>query len=180
MQIIRTKELGALIALLIVIGLAPASISAAPDGDQKEPELPSPLCDRLKVEAGNKVHSHVYATGTQIYRWDGLSWVLLSRRRHVRQRQLRRKSRHSLSRTHLGKQQRQQSGRVASLRVHPGCDRHPLVTTRGGLDIWPGHIQLGEFVQRVNTTGGLPPAYPGLVIGQMAKCHTAEYYFYGE
>jgi hypothetical protein len=77
MQIIRTRQLGALIALLIVIGLAPASISAAPDGDQKEPELPSPLCDRLKVEAGNKVHSHVYATGTQIYRWDGLSWVFV-------------------------------------------------------------------------------------------------------
>ena len=77
MQIIRTKQLGALIALLIVIGLAPASISAAPDGDQRAPELPSPLCDRLKVEAGNKVHSHVYATGTQIYRWDGVSWVFV-------------------------------------------------------------------------------------------------------
>jgi hypothetical protein len=63
MQIIRTKQLGAPMAFH-VIGLAPVH---APSGQVTR--LPSPLCDRLKVEAGNKVHLTRYATGTQIYRW---------------------------------------------------------------------------------------------------------------
>jgi hypothetical protein len=32
----------------------------------------------LRVPAGNKVASHVYAAGVQIYRWDGSSWVFLA------------------------------------------------------------------------------------------------------
>jgi hypothetical protein len=45
----------------------------------------------------------------------------------------------------------------------------------------PGIYSSVTFVQRVNTTGGLIPAYPGLVIGQVVEVpYTAEYYFYRE
>jgi hypothetical protein len=45
----------------------------------------------------------------------------------------------------------------------------------------PGIFSSVTYVQRVNTTGGLAPAYPGLLIGQVVEVpYTAEYYFYRE
>ena len=46
--------------------------------DNRAPDLPSPLCDRLQVQSGNKVAFHVYALGVQIYRWNGTSWVFVA------------------------------------------------------------------------------------------------------
>lgn len=182
MQIIRTRQLGALIALLIVIGLAPASISATPDGDQKEPELPSPLCDRLKVEAGNKVHSHVYATGTQIYRWDGLSWVFVEPAATLYANA----DYDGKVGTHYrGPTWESNSGsKVVASRLYgctPDATAIPWLLLEAVSTSGPGIYSSVSFVQRVNTTGGLAPAYPGLVIGQTAEVpYTAEYYFYRE
>ena len=44
----------------------------------READLPSPLCDSLNVPAGNRISSHVYAKGVQIYRWNGTSWVFVA------------------------------------------------------------------------------------------------------
>jgi len=63
--------------VLMIASLATAANPTAPAKDKDGPDLPSPLCDHLRVEAGNKLHSQVYATGVQIYRWDGNSWVLV-------------------------------------------------------------------------------------------------------
>ena len=41
----------------------------------READLPSPQCDSLRVPAGNRLSSRVYAKGVQIYRWNGTSWV---------------------------------------------------------------------------------------------------------
>src|SRR6266511_3093003 len=40
--------------------------------------LPSPLCDSLHIPDGNTLSFHAYATGVQIYRWDGASWVFVA------------------------------------------------------------------------------------------------------
>lgn len=180
MQIIRTKQLGALIALLIVIGLAPASNSAAP-GD-KSPDLPSPLCDRLKVEAGNKVHSHVYATGTQIYRWDGLSWVFVEPAATLYANA---NYNGKVGVHYRGPTWESNSGsKVVASRLYgctPDATAIPWLLLEAVSTSGPGIYSSVSFVQRVNTTGGLAPAYPGLVIGQMAEVpYTAEYYFYRE
>ena len=51
--------------------LTPGSIPVArASEDNRAPDLPSPLCDRLQVSTGDKVAFHVYALGVQIYRWN--------------------------------------------------------------------------------------------------------------
>jgi len=62
------------IAALAMLALASFPVARASE-DNRAPDLPSPLCDRLQVQAGNRVAFHVYALGVQIYRWDGTSWV---------------------------------------------------------------------------------------------------------
>ena len=65
------------ITALAVLALASVPVARASD-DNRAPDLPSPLCDRLQVQAGNRVAFHVYALGVQIYRWDGTSWVFVA------------------------------------------------------------------------------------------------------
>ena len=62
---------------LAVLALASVPVALA-DADNRAPDLPSPLCDRLQVGPGDKVAFHVYALGVQIYRWDGASWVFVA------------------------------------------------------------------------------------------------------
>ncbi|MCI0598302.1 MAG: DUF3455 domain-containing protein [Beijerinckiaceae bacterium] len=42
------------------------------------PNLPSPLCDSLKVPTGIRVVFHAYATGVQIYQWNGSAWNFIA------------------------------------------------------------------------------------------------------
>jgi hypothetical protein len=69
-------------ARLIALALACIAVVSVPlaraSEDNRTPDLPSPLCDRLQVQAGNKVAFHVYALGVQIYRWNGTSWVFVA------------------------------------------------------------------------------------------------------
>jgi hypothetical protein len=62
-----------MLAALAVLALASIQLAQARE-DNRAPNLPSPLCDRLQVQPGNKVAFHVYALGVQIYRWNGTSW----------------------------------------------------------------------------------------------------------
>ena len=56
--------------------LASISVARASE-DNRAPDLPSPLCDRLQVQGG-RVAFHVYTLGVQIYRWNGASWVFVA------------------------------------------------------------------------------------------------------
>jgi Protein of unknown function (DUF3455) len=60
------------LAALAVLALASIPVARASE-DNRAPDLPSPLCDRLQVQGG-RVALHVYALGVQIYRWNGTSW----------------------------------------------------------------------------------------------------------
>ena len=62
-----------MLAAFAVLAFASISIARASE-DNRAPDLPSPLCDRVQVQPGNKVAFHVYALGVQIYRWNGASW----------------------------------------------------------------------------------------------------------
>ena len=68
------------IGFLVVLTLFLSGVAATPAGradDNRAPDL-SVLCSDLQVAAGNKVISHVYAKGVQIYRWDGTAWVFVA------------------------------------------------------------------------------------------------------
>src|SRR4029434_5913853 len=75
MHYIKIKRVIGLVVLLIVAGVALASIPAArATDDYQPPVLPSPTCDNLQAPPGNEVAFHAYARGVQIYRWNGSSW----------------------------------------------------------------------------------------------------------
>jgi hypothetical protein len=166
-----------MLAALAVLALTSIQFARA---DNRAPELPSPLCDRLQVQAGNKVAFHVYALGVQIYRWNGTSWVFVapSARLFADAEYQGEVGVHYAGPTwesHSG-------GKVVASRLE-SCAPEPTaiawlllqrVSSEG-----PGIFDSVTYIQRVNTAGGLPPAGPGPFIGAEEEVpYTAEYYFY--
>jgi Protein of unknown function (DUF3455) len=166
-----------MLAALAVLALTSIQFARA---DNRAPELPSPLCDRLQVQAGNKVAFHVYALGVQIYRWNGTSWVFVapSARLFADAEYQGEVGIHYAGPTwesHSG-------GKVVASRLE-SCAPEPTaiawlllqrVSSEG-----PGIFDSVTYIQRVNTAGGLPPAGPGPFIGAEEEVpYTAEYYFY--
>ncbi len=181
MRYMKKKFAIAFVVLLTVAGFAPASIPAARVGDNnRAPDLPSPLCDSLQVQPGNKVAFRVYAVGVQIYRWNGASWgfvepvamLYADANYHVK-----------IGIHYAGPTWESNSGgKVVASRLE-GCSPDPAaipwlllqtVSTDG-----PGILSSVTYIQRVNTKGGLAPTAPGSSIGAVTEVpYTAEYYFY--
>jgi Protein of unknown function (DUF3455) len=169
-----------LIALaLACIAFASVPLTRAGEGN-RAPELPSPLCDRLQVQPGNKVAFHVYALGVQIYRWNGTTWdfVAPSARLFADAEYHGEVGIHYAGPTwesHSG-------GKVVASRLE-SCAPDPTaiawlllqkVSTEG-----PGIFDRVTYIQRVNTAGGLPPTGPGPFIGAEEDVpYTAEYSFH--
>lgn len=180
---LKIKRLVALAILIGIAGLTPTSILTvrAVDNDQTL-VLPSPLCDMVRVPAGNKVVFHAYARGVQIYRWDGTAWVfvapvatLFGDANYSGQ----------VGIHYAGPTWESNSGsKVLGTRV-AGCTpdaysiawlRLQSVSTNG-----PGVFNSVTYIQRVNTQGGVAPSFPGASIGTAVEVpYTAEYYFYRE
>ena len=169
-----------LIALaLACIALVSAPLTRAGEGN-RAPELPSPLCDRLQVQAENKVAFHVYALGVQIYRWNGTSWVFVA----PSARLFADAEYHGEVGIHYAGPtwESNSGGKVVASRLE-SCAPDPtaipwlllqMVSTQG-----PGIFDRVTYIQRVNTAGGLPPSGPGPFIGAEEEVpYTAEYYFY--
>ncbi|HVQ38129.1 MAG TPA: DUF3455 domain-containing protein [Pyrinomonadaceae bacterium] len=180
MHITKIKRVMALVALVTVTGLAPVYMQAASTVNSKSPDLPSPLCDRVQVGPENKLSSHVYATGVQVYRWDGLSWVFVEPIANL----FANANYDGKIGTHFrGPTWKSNSGsQVVGARL-AGCTPDPTaipwlkleaVSTSG-----PGIFSSVAYIQRTNTTGGLAPTFPGSAIGEVVEIpYTAEYYFY--
>src|SRR4030095_8216014 len=167
------------IAALAVLSLASVPVARASE-DNRAPDLPSPLCDRLQVQAGNRVPVHVYALGVQIYRWDGTSWVFVapSAKLYADAEYHGEVGIHYAGPTwesHSG-------GNVIGTRLE-SCAPDPTaiawlllqkVSTEG-----PGIFDRVTFIQRVNTAVILPPSHPRpFVSAEKDVPYTAEYYFY--
>jgi hypothetical protein len=137
-------------------------------------------CGNLEVPAGNEITFHVYATGVQIYRWNGASWVFLAPEATLYADA----GFHGQVGTHYaGPTWESNSGSRVVGRVLERCTPDPTaiqwlkleaVYTQG-----PGVFDGVTFVQRVNTVGGLAPSSAGAVVGEIARVpYTTEYYFY--
>ena len=166
------------LAALALHALACVSIARASE-DNRAPDLPSPLCDRLQVEGGTLAF-HVYALGVQIYRWNGTSWAFVA----PTARLFADAEYHGEVGIHYaGPTWESNSGSKVVARRLAACSPDPTaipwlllqtVTATG-----PGIFSSVTYVQRVNTTGGLAPAAPGSSIGAVQEVpYSAEYYFY--
>ena len=182
MNTMKVKHLIALVALLTVTGLTSTAAAAATAEDNRAPDLPSPLCDRVNAPAGSKVHSHAYATGVQVYRWDGLSWVFVE---PIADLFADADYNGKVGIHYRGPTWQSNSGsKVVATRLFgctPDATAIPWLLLETVSTTGPGIFSPVTYVQRVNTTGGLAPAVPGLLIGQVVEVpYTAEYYFYRE
>jgi len=166
----------------MLAGLAVLALTSIPlaRADNRAPELPSPLCDRLQVQPGNKLAFHVYALGVQIYRWNGTSWLFVA----PSARLFADAEYHGEVGIHYaGPTWESHSGGKVIASRQESCAPDPTaipwlllqkVSTEG-----PGIFDRVTYIQRVNTNGGLPPTGPGPFIGAEEEVpYTAEYYFY--
>jgi hypothetical protein len=168
-----------MLVALAVLALTSSQLARA-GADNRAPDLPSPLCDRLQVQAGNKVAFHVYALGVQIYRWTGTSWVFVA----PAARLFADAEYHGEVGVHYAGPtwESHSGGKVVASRLE-SCAPDPtaiawlllqIASTEG-----PGIFDRVTYIQRVNTAGGLPPTDPGPYIGAEEQVpYTAEYYFY--
>jgi|SRR5580765_951767 len=178
----KIKTAAASLVLLTIAALATAANPNAPARDKDGPDLPSPLCDKVRAPEGNRLHSHVYATGVQIYKWNGLSWMLVEPAATLYANA---NYNGKVGTHYVGPTWESNSGsKVVGSRLY-GCSPDPtaipwLLLEAASMS-GPGIYNSVTYIQRVNTKGGLPPSGPGSFIGETVQIpYTAEYYFYRE
>ena len=178
MRFMKTKFVIGLIALLMVAGFPLTSLPAAQVLSIQAPDLPSPLCDNIEVQQGNKLAFRVYAVGVQVYRWNGTNWVFVEPvatlfadpNYHVK-----------VGNHYAGPTWESiTGGKVVATRLD-GCS--PDATAIPWLLLQTvsadGIFSPVTFIQRVNTKGGLMPTASGTTVGAVAEVpYSTEYYFY--
>jgi hypothetical protein len=137
-------------------------------------------CDYLQVQAGNKLFFHVYAEGVQIYRWSGTAWVFVAPEADLSVNP----GGEGLVGTHYaGPTWESLSGSkvvgVVEERCPVSADDIPWLRLAAASNDGHGVFQDVTYIQRLNTSGGVAPATPGVIIGELARVpYTADYYFY--
>lgn len=173
------KYVARLLVLLSTVGfgLYASSVAKASDG----PDLPA-QCSSIEIPVENKLVLHVYARGVQIYRWNGTTWDFQAPRATLFAEE---NYFGDVGIHYAGPKWESKSGSVVEGRrvTGTGCTPDPtaipwLLLSKysvAGSGIFNSVI----YIQRVNTTGGLVPAAPGLTEGELKEVpYTAEYYFY--
>jgi hypothetical protein len=142
------------------------------------PDLGS--CDTLHAPLGSKLAFHAYATGVQIYRWNGTSWTLVAPSAVLYADA---NGRGQVGTHFAGPTWQSVSGSTVVGAVIDRCTPDPTAipwlslraTPTGG----PGIFHRVAFIQRVNTVGGTAPSGAGNVVGEEARVpYNAEYFFY--
>lgn len=165
------------LSCLTVAWSAPAD---AADPNPRAPELPSPVCDKVNVSAGNLVSSHFYAMGVQIYHWNGSNWVFFGPEATL----FADPCYSGPAGLHYGGPTWEASdGSTVTAARLEGCTplRGAIPWLRLGATSTSAHgiFARVNYIQRVNTVGGTAPAEPGDFVGDEARVpYTAEYYFY--
>ena len=156
--------------------------AAAPDAAARAvgnagPELGS--CDRLRAPEGSRFAYHVYAKGSQIYRWNGQEWLPFGPLAEL----FADAEGKALVGTHfVGPRWKTNSGSTVRGEVLDRCvsdaNAVPWLSLKGIPESGAGVFARTTFIQRVNTTGGKAPSTPGFLNEVVGVPYTAEYYFY--
>ena len=183
MNIMKIKQAIGLALLLSIVGLGHASVTLAvsADDENQTPALPAG-CEQLAVPAGNSVALHVYATGVQIYRWNGTSWGFVGPEATLSASP---NFRGVIGSHYVGPTWESNSGSLVvsagstAIPCTPDPTAIPWLRLTAVTSSGPGIFEGVTFIQRVNTVGGRAPSVLGTTVGQEAKVpYTTEYYFY--
>ena len=169
---------------LILVTLATLAVTPALGFDNADgPELPA-QCSSIQVPTGNKLALHVYARGSQIYRWNTMlgKWDFIGPQASLFAEE---NYFGEVGSHYFGPTWESKSGsKVEARRVEgTGCTPDPtavawLLLSKFRTD-GAGIFTSVTYIQRVNTTGGIAPSEPGSYDGEMKEVpYTAEYYFY--
>jgi hypothetical protein len=169
-----TAQIG--VAASVERGVAAAKLP----GESREVNLGT--CDSLRVPPASKLAFHAYASGVQVYRWSGTSWVFVEPSAHLFADA---EGRGTVGTHYAGPTwQSVSGGKVVGTvlkRCTPDANAIPWLLLRAVADSGPGVFQRTKFIQRVNTVGGNAPAAPATLTGDVARVpYTAEYLFYRE
>jgi hypothetical protein len=154
--------------------------SPAKGEDLQAPELPAPACDSLNVEAGNRLSSHLYALGVQIYTWTGTNWLFVGPEAALFADQC---YDTQVGVHYGGPTWAADDGSTVKAAREFDCTPFrgaiPWLRLRATATSGNGRFARVTYIQRVNTIGGTAPAQAGAFVGDEARVpYTAEYYFY--
>ncbi len=165
--------------LLAIASVAPLSVAMA----TTEPQLPIG-CESISVPEGNKLAFHVYAKGSQIYKWNQTTakWDFIA---PIATLFAEKNFFGEVGIHYAGPKWESKSGsKVEARRVaDTGCTPDPTSIAWLLLSKWDttgaGIFSTVTYIQRVNTSGGVAPTEPGTVANETREIpYTAEYYFY--
>lgn len=164
----------------IALALLGAASSAVAQNDSRAPELPSPICDKVNVEDGNRVSAHVYALGVQIYRWSGTNWAFIGPEAILYTDAC---YSEQVGIHYGGPTWEANDGSFVKAARVDGCTPFrgaiPWLLLKKTSTSAEGRFANVTFIQRVNTIGGTAPAEAGAFVGDEARVpYTTEYYFY--
>lgn len=170
----------ALAILTVITGMLSATAHESEAPDRRAPELPSPSCDTLDVPAGHRVSARLYASGVQIYQWDGDAWAFVAPEAGLFADP---HHRGSVGIHYGGPTWEARDGSqviaVPEARCTPFPDAIPWLRLRAVATSDHGRFARVTYILRVNTLGGLAPAEAGTYVGEEARVpYTAEYYLY--
>ncbi|MFN8653767.1 MAG: DUF3455 domain-containing protein [Gemmatimonadales bacterium] len=137
-------------------------------------------CDSLAAPPETRLIARLFATGDQIYRWDGQAWVFVapSARLYLTPFGRGQVGIHYAGPTWESLSHSKVVGAV-SKRCTPDTRAIPWLLLTAVSSTGPGLFDGVTAIQRLSTTGGLAPSAPGATIGQTANVpYTAEYRFY--
>lgn len=182
MNIINLKNIKKLAAVFVVALTVLVSNSVArPTRAVQPPNLPNG-CGSIEVEAGHKVVSHVYASGVQIYRWNGAAWTFVAPSANLYANA---RYKGKVGFHYAGPTWESNSGsKVVAARVPdtgctPDATAIPWLLLKTVSTEGRGIFRKVTYIQRVATRGGLTPTAPGSTVGEEKRVpYTAEYYFY--
>jgi hypothetical protein len=142
------------------------------------PDLDS--CEKLNVSDTTKVVFRAFATGVQIYRWNGTTWSFVAPEATLFANA---DGTGEIGIHYAGPTWASNSGSkvVAAVidRCTPDTTAIPWLLLGAVSTEGPGIFHRVALIQRVNTVGGTAPATPGSVVGEEVRVpYSAEYFFY--
>ena len=165
--------------LLAVFAAAATSIISAQKANGLEPILPQG-CEELQPSAENQAVARVFASGVQVYVWNGTSWAFVAPIATLYPND---NSNSEFGIHYTGPTWRSRSGSLVvgknPVRCTPDENSIPWLLLEADRTEGNGILANVTYIQRVNTSGGKAPSNPGLYLGEEARIpYTTEYIFY--
>jgi hypothetical protein len=165
--------------LLAVFMMAAAAIVPAQKAKALEAYLPVG-CEELQIPEGNKLAFSVYASGVQVYSWNGTSWGFVG---PIATLYANAGMTGKVGLHYGGPTWKSNSGSLVigqnPIRCTPDPDSIPWLRLEAYETDGSGIFNGVTYIQRINTSGGKAPAEPGTYDGERAEVpYTTEYYFY--